>query len=133
MKPFVNTTQLEEEIGSTIVQASFEVHKQLGPGLLENIYEICLIYQLRKFGLEVTEQVKVPIIYDGQILSQNHLRLDLIVNNLVIIELKAVEMMHPVFKAQIISYLKLTNKNLGYLINFNVPLIKDGITRIRRN
>ncbi|MDP3930025.1 MAG: GxxExxY protein [Bacteroidota bacterium] len=133
MKPFVNTTQLEEEIGSTIVQASFEVHKQLGPGLLENIYEICLIYQLRKFGLEVTEQLKVPIIYDGQILSQNHLRLDLIVNNLVIIELKAVEMMHPVFKAQIISYLKLTNKNLGYLINFNVPLIKDGITRIRRN
>jgi GxxExxY protein len=133
MKPFVNTTQLEEEIGSTIVQASFEVHKQLGPGLLENIYEICLIYQLRKFGLEVTEQLKIPIIYDGQILSQNHLRLDLIVNNLVIIELKAVEMMHPVFKAQIISYLKLTNKNLGYLINFNVPLIKDGITRIRRN
>ena len=87
MKPFVNTTQLEEEIGSTIVQASFEVHKQLGPGLLENIYEICLIYQLRKFGLEVTEQLKIPIIYDGQILSQNHLRLDLIVNNLVIIEL----------------------------------------------
>jgi GxxExxY protein len=133
MKPFVNTTQLEEEIGKLVIKSAFDVHKQLGPGLLESVYNICLIYELQKHGLEIIEQLEVPIIYDEKILSKNHLRLDLLINELVIVELKSVEFMNPVFKAQIISYLKLTDKNLGFLINFNVPLIKDGITRIRRN
>ena len=133
MKPFLKTTQLEEEIGTLVIKSTFDVHKQLGPGLLESVYNICLIYELQKHGLQVIEQLDVPIIYDDKILVKNHLRLDLLINDLVIVELKSVEFMNPVFKAQIISYLKLTNKNLGFLINFNVPLIKDGITRIRRN
>ena len=133
MKPFINTTQLEEEIGTLIIKSAFDVHKQLGPGLLESVYNICLIYELQKQGLQVIEQLEVPIIYDDKILSKNHLRLDILINDLVIVELKSVEFMNPVFKAQIISYLKLTNKNLGFLINFNVPMIKDGINRIRRN
>lgn len=118
----------EESIGKQIVNASFIVHKALGPGLLEKIYEVCLSHELRKLGLSVERQKEIPIIYDG-ITFEEGLRLDLLVNNLVIIELKAVELVNPVWEAQIISHLTLTKKRLGYLINFNVPLIKDGIRR----
>lgn len=118
----------EEGIGKQIVNASFTIHKALGPGLLEKIYEVCLCHELRKNGLFVQRQLDVPIEYDGIIFDEG-LRLDLLVENKVVIELKAVDIVNPVWEAQIISHLTLTGKRLGYLINFNVPLIKDGIRR----
>ena len=117
-----------EEIARVIVNAAFKVHKELGPGLLEKVYEACLAYEIEKAGLIVKRQVDIPIIYDGIQLNEK-LRLDLIVENLVIIETKAVEIVNPVWQAQIISHLRLTNNELGFLINFNVPLIKNGIKR----
>ena len=110
------------------MNAAFKVHKELGPGLLEKVYEACLAYEIEKAGLIVKRQVDIPIMYDGIQLNEK-LRLDLIVENLVIIETKAVEIMNPVWQAQIISHLRLTNNELGFLINFNVPLIKNGIKR----
>jgi GxxExxY protein len=118
----------EERIGKEIVNASFIVHRALGPGLLEKVYEVCLSHELRKAGLNVERQLDIPITYDG-ITFEEGLRLDLLVNNKVIIELKAVDIVNPVWEAQIFSHLHLTGKRLGYLINFNVPLIKDGIRR----
>ncbi len=118
----------EEEIGRNIVNAAYTIHKSLGPGLLEKVYEICLAHELIKSGLLVRRQVDIPIVYDG-ITFEEGLRLDLLVNDKVIVELKAVEIVNPVWEAQIISHLKLTGKQLGYLINFNVPLIKEGIRR----
>ena len=117
-----------EEIAKIIVNAAFKVHKELGPGLLEKVYEACLAYEIEKAGLIVKRQVDIPIIYVGIQLNEK-LRLDLIVENLVIIETKAVEIVNPVWQAQIISHLRLTNNKLGFLINFNVPLIKNGIKR----
>ena len=117
-----------EEIAKVIVNSAFKVHKELGPGLLEKVYEACLAYEIEKAGLIVKRQVDVPIIYDGIQLTEK-LRLDLIVENLVIVETKAVEIINPVWQAQIISHLRLTNNELGFLINFNVPLIKNGIKR----
>jgi len=118
----------EEEIGRKIVNAAYTIHKSLGPGLLEKVYEICMAHELTKSGLIVRRQVDIPIVYDG-ISFDEGLRLDLLVNDKVIIELKAVEIVNPVWEAQIISHLKLSGKQLGYLINFNVPLIKEGIRR----
>jgi GxxExxY protein len=118
----------EEKIGKQIVNASFVVHKALGPGLLEKVYEVCLSHELRKLGLNVERQLDIPIVYDGLTFEEG-LRLDLLVENKVVIELKAVDIVNPVWEAQIISHLMLTGKRLGYLINFNVPLIKDGIRR----
>ncbi|MBO9582615.1 MAG: GxxExxY protein [Flavobacterium sp.] len=117
-----------EEIGKIIVNAAFKVHKQLGPGLLERVYEVCLAHEITKAGLEVKRQVDIPIFYDGIEFSEG-LRLDLLIEDSIIIEIKAVEQINPVWEAQIISQLKLLNKDLGYLINFNVPLIKSGIRR----
>lgn len=117
-----------EKIGKIIVHTAYKVHKELGPGLLEKIYEACLAYEIRKAGLDVKRQVELPVIYDGIDLNEN-LRLDLLVEDLVIIEIKSVDKVNPVWKAQIISHLILTNNKLGFLINFNVPLIKDGIKR----
>lgn len=118
----------EERIGKEIVNASFIVHKALGPGLLEKVYEVCLSHELKKAGLNVDRQLNIPIIYDG-IIFEEGLRLDLLVDNKVLIELKAVDIVNPVWEAQIISHLHLTGKRLGFLINFNVSLIKDGIRR----
>lgn len=117
-----------EEIGQAIVHAAYKVHKELGPGLLEKIYEACLTYELRKAGFEVMRQVDLPIIYDGLVFDEG-LRIDMLVEDLVIIENKAVDTVNPIWHAQIISHLRLTKRELGYLINFNVPLIKDGIKR----
>lgn len=117
-----------EEIAKIIVNSAFKVHKNLGPGLLERVYEVCLAYEIEKAGLNVQTQIDVPIIYDGVTLKEK-LRLDLLVENTVIIEVKAVEIVNPVWQAQIISHLKLTDNQLGFLINFNVPLIKNGIKR----
>lgn len=119
----------KERIGKIIVNAAFKVHKELGPGLLEKIYEIALAHELQKAGLVVKRQIDIPIVYDG-IKFEEGLRLDLLVEDLVIVETKAIEQVNPVWTAQVISHLKLTQKRLGYLINFNVVLIKDGIKRL---
>ena len=117
-----------EEIAKIIVNAAFKVHKELGPGLLEKVYEACLAYEIAKVGLDVKRQIDIPIVYDGVRLNEK-LRLDLIVEDLVIVEVKSVEIVNAVWSVQIISHLKLTNNELGFLINFNVPLIKNGIKR----
>ena len=118
-----------DRIGKIIVDCAFKVHKILGPGLLESVYETCLFHELTKRGLKVRRQLDLPIRYED-ILLESGLRIDLLVENKIIIELKAVEKMHPVFEAQILSYLKLAQKRLGYLINFNTVLFKDGIKRV---
>lgn len=119
----------EERMGKIIVNSAFKVHKELGPGLLEKIYEITLTHELQKAGLHVKRQVDIPIVYDG-IQFDEGLRLDLLVEDFVIVEIKAIEQVNPVWTAQVLSHLKLTKKRLGYLINFNVVLIKNGIKRL---
>ena len=126
--PYFMLNKDTEQIGKVIVNAAFKVHKELGPGLLEKVYEICLAHELKKAGCKVLRQLDVPVIYDG-ITFEEGLRLDLMVNDRVIVEIKAIEIVNPVWDAQIISHLKLSGKELGYLINFNVPLIKSGIKR----
>ncbi|MBS1765820.1 MAG: GxxExxY protein [Acidobacteria bacterium] len=112
-----------------IVDAAFKVHSALGPGLLESVYEICMVHELEKRGLEVARQIEIPVEYDGRRLDSG-LRLDLLIAGTVIVELKAVEQVLPVHKAQLLSYLRLSDKPVGLLINFYVPLIKDGIQRM---
>ena len=119
----------EEEIGKILVNSALKVHKALGPGLLEKVYEIALTHELEKIGLQVKRQTYLPIVYDG-IVFEEGLRLDLFIEELVICEIKAVEQVNPVWEAQVLSHLKLTGKRLGYIINFNVPLIKTGIKRL---
>jgi GxxExxY protein len=118
-----------DRIARAVVNAAFRVHSELGPGLLESVYQLCLAEELRRSGLTIRSEVTVPIVYRGSRLDGN-LRLDLLVQNRIIVELKAVETMHPVYDAQMLTYLKLTGLRLGLLINFNVPLIKQGIKRI---
>lgn len=126
---YVPLSDKEEVIARNIVDAAYTVHSKLGPGLLEHIYEVCLCHELNKRDLSCRRQIQVPIIYDG-ITFDEGLRLDVLVEDLVICELKAVEKMLPVFQAQLLTQLKLTGKRLGFLINFNVPLIKQGIKRL---
>ena len=126
---FKPLSKKEESIAKEIVDVAFKVHKNLGPGLLEKVYEVCFCYELSKRGLKYQRQVDIPIVYDGIIFNEG-LRLDVLVEELVICELKAVEEMNPVWDAQNLSHLKLIDKRLGFLINFNVSLIKDGIKRI---
>jgi len=111
------------------VNAAYIVHKTLGPGLLEKVYEVCFCHVLNKWGYNIKRQLDIPIMFEGIVFDEG-LRLDVMVNDLVICELKALETVNPVWEAQLLSHLKLTGKRLGYLINFNVPLIKDGIKRI---
>ena len=127
---FGETTSPEiERVAMEVVDAAFKVHKVTGPGLLESIYEKLLCIELAKRGLVVQRQARVPLFYDGQEVDCD-LRIDLIVNDLVIVEVKAVSEIHPIHKSQVKTYLKLANKRLGILINFNVEYIKDGINRI---
>jgi len=119
----------EEGIAKQVVDAAYTVHKELGPGLLEKIYEVCLCHELSKRGLRCERQVAIPIAYDGIVFDEG-LRLDVLVEDLVVCELKAVDEVNPVWEAQILSHLKLTGKRLGFLINFNVQLIRNGIKRI---
>jgi len=126
---FEKLTDQEETIGRAIVNAAFKVHAELGPGLLEKVYQVCITHELRKSGLIVARQLDVPIQYDGIVFDEG-LRLDLLVENLVIVEKKAVDLVNPVWQAQVLSHLKLTKKRLGFLINFNVPKIKEGIQRL---
>lgn len=111
-----------------IIGAAIDVHKELGPGLLESIYEVCLIEELERKGLCVQHQVDFPVYYKGK-LTDKHLRMDIVVEDKIVIELKAVEKILPVHEVQLVTYLKLTNKNIGLLINFNVAHLKDGIKR----
>ena len=119
----------EERIGNAIVNAAFVVHKEFGPGLLEKVYEVCFCHVLSEKGFQVKRQMDIPIVFD-KIRFEEGLRIDVMVNDLVICELKALENVNPVWEAQLLSHLKLTNKRLGFLINFNVPLIKNGIKRM---
>ncbi|MBC8052365.1 MAG: GxxExxY protein [Sphingobacteriaceae bacterium] len=123
-----NLTLEDEEIASLIVNAAFNVHKELGPGLLERVYEVCFCQELTYSGLNYQRQVQIPIIYKNMIFDEG-LRLYVLVEDRIICELKAVDIVNPIWEAQIISHLKLTGKQLGFLINFNVPLIKQGIKR----
>lgn len=118
-----------DRIASQVVNAIYKVHKSLGPGLLESVYEACLEHELRKAGLNVERQVKVPIHYDGLDFNEGF-RLDLLIENSIVCELKAGEKHCPVWEAQLLSYMRLTRKRLGFLVNFNVPLIKSGIKRM---
>jgi GxxExxY protein len=127
-RSFQPLSEEEEAIGKAIVNAAYIVHKELGPGLLEKVYEVCFCHVLSRNGYNVQRQLIVPIVFEDMVLDES-LRLDVLVNNLVICELKALETVNPVWEAQILSHLKLTKRRLGYLINFNVPLIKDGIRR----
>ena len=126
---YEKTSEKEEQIASQIVDAAYSVHKALGPGLLERVYETCFCHELTKRGLSYERQIDIPIEYDGITFNEG-LRLDVLVEGLVICELKAVDKMNPVWQAQLLSYLKLTGKRIGFLINFNVTLAKDGIKRI---
>ena len=120
----------EEETGKKIVDEALKVHRALGPGLLESAYQACLTYELRKRGLHVACEVEQPVFYDGHRIDVGY-RLDMLVENCVIIENKVVEKVLPIHQAQLMTYLRLRKCTLGYLINWHVPLIKDGIQRIR--
>ncbi len=122
----------ENEIGKIVVDSAINVHKSLGPGLLESAYEACLLYELKRQIRDVRNQVELPLIYNEVKLDVGY-RLDIFIERKVIIELKAVEKILPVHKAQIISYLKLSGCKLGFLLNFNVYKMKDGIKRIVNN
>ena len=128
-KVFKPLSKEEERIGKAIVNAAYEVHKELGPGLLERVYEVCFCHVLTQKGIPVKRQLDIPIKF-REIEFEEGLRLDVLINEMVICELKALENINPVWEAQLLSHLKITGKRLGYLINFNVPLIKNGIKRI---
>jgi len=119
----------ENELARLIVNASYKIHTTLGPGLLESVYEAVLGYELEQSGLAVDRQVPIPIVYSG-IKFDEGFRADLLVEGKVIVELKSVEKVAPVHKKQLLTYLRLSNKRLGLLINFGEALIKQGITRI---
>jgi len=122
----------ENEIAREVVDAAFQIHKRLGPGLLESVYEVILTHELKKRGLAVARQVAIPITYDG-IKFEEGFRADLIVEDKVIVELKCAESVSPAHKKQLLTYLRLTDKRLGLLINFAEELIRDGITRVVNN
>lgn len=121
-------TEKEEFLCKEIVDCAFRVHKELGSGLLEKVYEACICHELAKKEIPFRRQVDLPIYYDGLYFDEG-LRIDVLVDNTIICELKAVETVNKLWEAQIISHLKMTNLHVGFLINFNVSLIKDGIRR----
>ena len=119
----------EEFLASQVVDIAVKIHKDLGPGLLESVYEKCFCHELSKRNIDFECQMTIPIVYDSLVIEKG-LRLDLLVGNSLIIELKAQEINHPVWSAQVLSYLKLTGRRIGFIINFHVPLMKDGIKRV---
>ena len=118
-----------ERVGKAVLDSAYQVHTSLGPGLLESVYETCLAHEIRSRGLIVDTQIEVPLVYKDLRLDGG-LRLDMLVEKCVIVEVKAVEAMNPVFKAQLLTYLRLANVRLGYLINFTVSHLKTGIKRM---
>lgn len=119
------------EVGEQVIGAAIRVHSSLGPGLLESAYEICLHHELSKLGLDVQRQLPLPIVYDGVKLDAGY-RLDLVVNR-VVLELKTVDKLQPIHTAQLLSYLRLGDYKLGYLLNFHVLSMRDGIKRVANN
>ena len=119
----------EEDVAREVVDAGIAVHRELGPGLLESAYEQCLAFELTKRGIKVERQVELPIVYQGMKLDAGY-RIDLLVGGSVIVELKAVERLEPIHEAQLLSYLKLSHRHIGLLMNFNVKLLKDGLRRL---
>jgi GxxExxY protein len=117
------------DLSRVILDSAFAVHKSLGPGLLETTYRLCLLHELRKRGMSVEQEVALPITYDGVTLESGY-RIDLLVNDLIVIELKAVDSLLAIHQAQLLSYLKHSGKRLGLLINFNSIFLKDGIRRV---
>ena len=128
-KVFKPLTEKEQWLTGEVVGIAITIHKTLGPGLLESVYEKCFCYELSKRGIPFIKQQCVDIVYDKLVLDDG-LRIDILVDDLIILELKAQELYHPVWEAQLLSYLRLTNKRIGYILNFHVPLMKDGIKRM---
>jgi len=127
--PAAAKTMSANEISHEVIKAALKVHSALGPGLLESAYRGCLAYELRKAGFNVETEILLPVVYDGIKLDFGY-RIDMLVNDLVIVELKAVEKISPVHVAQTLCYMKLSKKQLGLIINFNVSHLKDGIKRL---
>jgi GxxExxY protein len=127
----LSTSQLNA-LSRIILLAAIEVHKEMGPGLLETVYQNCLVDEFRNRKLRVNTNVPVPLIYKGHLLNKDYV-IDILVENEIILELKAIECILPVHEAQLISYLKLTSKQLGFLINFNVAVLKQGFKRFVNN
>jgi GxxExxY protein len=125
----VITTARVNRITGAVITAAMKVHSHLGPGLLESAYEACLAHELRKQGLGVAQQVVLPVNYDGERIDLGY-RIDLIVEGLIIVEIKCVEGINPVHQAQLLSYIRLSNRNVGLLINFHVAHLRDGIKRM---
>lgn len=125
----VNEKDRLDEITRRIIGAAIEVHRHLGPGLLESAYETCLLFELKQLGFTVEQQKPLPVVYKGIVLDCGY-RLDLVVEDAVIVELKAVEQLTSIFEAQLLSYLRLTGKKVGLLINFHGAVLKNGIKRI---
>ncbi len=119
----------ENEVAKHIVDVAFKIHSRFGPGLLESVYETIMSYELKKRGLQVNRQQPIPVVYES-IRMNIGFRADLIVENRVVVEIKSIDAIAPVHKKQLLTYLRLTDKKLGLLINFYVDLIKDGITRV---
>lgn len=122
--------ELVNQISGLVVDSAIVVHGTLGPGLLESTYQACLAYELRKRGVSVSEQVGLPVVYDAQRLEIGY-RIDLLVQETVVVEIKAIDAIAPIHRAQLLSYLKLSGRPLGLLLNFNVVLMKQGIVRMR--
>ncbi len=118
------------QLSSRIIRAAINVHKELGPGLLESIYQHCMVIELTNMGMGVQSEVSLPIFYQGQRVNKEGFRLDLLVEDTIIVELKSVEQIQDLHKKQLLTYLRLANKPLGLLINFNGTKLRDGITRI---
>lgn len=121
-----------DKLAKEVVDVIYTVHRLMGPGLLESVYEMCALKEFELRNIKAIGQFNVPLIYKGFELTKDF-KIDILVENEIVLEFKSSEMMHPVFEAQILSYLKLADKRLGFLVNFNVPLIKDGIKRFVNN
>ena len=129
MKVFAPLPEETEVLAKAVVDAAYKVHSTLGPGLLESVYEACLAHELQRRKIPTQTQLVIPVVYEGLRLESG-LRIDMLIDEQLLVEIKAVDQMNRVFKAQVLTYLKLTGVRLGLLINFNVPLIKNGIERI---
>ena len=116
-------------LGTRVLTAAFDVHTVLGPGLLESAYVACLVHELRRAGMDVKTEVPVPLIYEGEKLANVGYRIDVLVENELIVEVKSLEGIAPIHLAQLVSYLKLADRRLGYLLNFNVEHLRDGVYR----
>jgi len=118
------------KLSSQVIKAAIHVHKELGPGLLESVYQACMLIELKKINLKAKEEVPIPVIYRGQKVKEEGFRIDILVEDQIVVELKSVEKIRPVFHKTLLTYLRLAKKQLGLLINFNEILLKDGISRV---